>query len=449
MANSFVRVPPDSTGKRLYSQEHTVDGLPVHGQVFHQADPDTPTNIQRVDARGQASVRFAEGSPTLDAFNGLRVSEGTILGGYDQANGDNVDLFQDLTVGTASATYNAQASHTVLSVGTGASDSVTRTTNRYHYYQPGVGQFAIVTCALGDTGKANNTRRWGYFDENDGAFFELQGTTLNVVLRSSVTGSVVETRVPQASWNGDKLDGTGLSGFTIAVDRANLYAIDLAWLGVGTVRMVVTAPDGSRWVCHTFQNPNANIAAYMRTGCLPVRWENFNTGVTASTTDFKQICAAVYSQARTDYTFWRFSDIERTTPVEVTTGTPILSLRVKAGSRVGIYPECVDVFVTGGSVKFTIVDDATLTGATWAVNGAGSAQGDIAATAASGGEVFKAFYVGPGATNIDLTSFYELNDEGYHRLADDSGSYTLTLLATKLDGTTVNTVATLGYKELR
>lgn len=446
---AFVRVPPDGAGKKVYTKNHTVGPDSVEAQIFHQADPNTPTNMQAIDARGQASIRFAEGSPTLDAFNGLRTSEGTILGGYDQANGDMADLFQDVTVGTASITYVPAASHSVLSVGTGATDSVTRTTNRYHYYQPGVGQFALVTCALGDTGKANNTRRWGYFDANDGVFFEMQGTILNVVLRSSVSGSVVETRVPQSAWNGDKLDGTGLSGFTLAVDHANLYGIDLAWLGVGVVRMLVTAPDGSRWVCHTFENPNANVGAYMRTGCLPMRWENFNTGVTGSTTEFKQICSAVYSQSRTDYTFWRYSDIERLTPIEVTTNTPILSMRVKAGSRVGIYPEAVDVLVTGGAVKFTIIDDATLTGATWAIAGADVAEGDIAATAVSGGSLFYSFYVGEGVEHKELSDYYELNDEGYHRLADDSDSYTFTLVATKLTGTTVTVGATLTYRELR
>jgi hypothetical protein len=448
MVNSFVRVPPDSTGKRLYSQEHTVDGLPVHAQVYHQADPNNPANFQAIDTRGQASIRFAEGSPSMDAFGNLRVGEATALGTYDYAFGPNDDLFQDALTSGGAITHLPAKAATELTTTSTTGSSVSRTTNRYHYYQPGVSNLIIQTLVLSPA-MAGNTRRWGYFDTEDGLYWELDGTTLHAVIRSSVTGTVVEERVPMSSCNEDVLDGTGLSGMTLDITKANLYFIDFAWLGVGEVRFGVLGPKGERNICHVFTNPNAKADVYMRTGSLPLRWENVNTGSVSGGSTLKAICSAVYAQSKTDYTFWRFSDIERTTPVEVTTGTPVLSLRIKPGSRVGVYPECVDVFVSGGSVKFTIVDDATLTGATWAINGSGSAQGDIAATAASGGEVFKAFYVGPGATNIDLTSFYEFNDEGYHRLADDTDSYSFTLLATKLDGATVSVAATLGYKELR
>jgi hypothetical protein len=449
MINSFVGLPPDSTGKRLFTHEYTVDGSQVQVQAMHVVDHINPEHAQRVDVRGQAMVRFAEGSPTIDAFNNLRVGEGTILGGYEFSNGDMADLFQDVTTGSGAVTYVPAASHTVHAVGALAGDSVKRTTNRYHYYQPGVSQLVLMTLAHGDAGKVGNVRRWGYYDDSDGVFFELNGTTLNVVLRSSVTGSVVEIRVPQSQWNGDRLDGTGMSGMTVDLTKANFWGLDLAWLGVGVVRMGVWAPDGSRWVAHVFENPNNRIGAYMRRGSLPLRYENFNTAGTAGTSEMKQICSAVYSQARTDYTFWRFSDIERLTPVAVTTRTPILSLRVKPGSRVGIYPEALNMLVQGGSVKFDIVDDATLTGATWTVVGGGDAQGDVAATTADGGSNFYSFYAAEGVAHKDLAEYYELNDEGYHRLADDSDSYTFTLVATKLTGTTVTVAATLGYKELR
>ena len=80
--------------------------------------------------------------------------------------------------------------------------------------------------------------------------------------------------------------------------------------------------------------------------------------------------------------------------------------------------------------------------------GADVAEGDIGAIAITGGERFKTWYVPTGVTNIDLSPFYETNDEGYHRLADDSDSYVFSVVATKLDGTTVTIAATLNYKEL-
>lgn len=446
--HSYVQVPPDSTGKKLASLEHVVGGNTVQAQLFHLADNDNPDNIQRVDARGQAYTRFAEGSPTLDAFGNLRVSSSSIVGGYEYTNGDMADLFQDISLVGGSIIWNQQAAQTILSVSSTTGSTAIRTTNRYHYYQPGVGNLIIITLAHGDTGKANNVRRWGYFDTQNGPYFELNGTTLNVVLRSYTTGTLVETRIPQSQWNGDKLDGTGISQMTIDVTKANFYFIDYAWLGVGPVRMGVLSPDGARWICHTYENPNNNLGAYMATGSLPLRWENFNTDTTASTSEMKTICAAIYAESGINYTFWRYADIEREVPVEVTTNTPIFSMKVKPGSRIGIYPECLNALVSGGDVKLTIVDDATLTGATWSITGGGVALGDIGATAAVGGEKFKTWYATTGVTRLDLKPIYETNDEGYHRLADDSDSYTFTLLATKLSGTTVTIAATLNYREL-
>lgn len=447
--NSFFQVPPDSSGKKVYTQLHTIDAQPMHAQVMHIADHDTPHHIQKVDGVGQAYTRFAEGSPTMDAFGGLRISDANILGGYEYSQSDQAGLFQDVFASGGAASWTAGSAKTVLSVNGTTSSSAVRTTNRWHFYQPGVGNHVIITLSHGDSGKTNNTRRWGYFDTLDGLFFELQGTTLNVVLRSSNLGT--EFRVPRSSWNGDKLDGTGPSGMTLDITKANFYWIDYAWLGVGIARMGILAPDGSRWVCHTFQNPNTHVAAYMRTGSLPIRYENFNTGV-ASTSEMNLICAAVYAESKTNYVFWRYADIERSTPVTVTTDTHLLSMRPKLESapgvtnRTGIYPDTLDVFVTGGNVKLTILDDATLTGAVW-TDATSLAQGDTAATV-TGGDKFRTFYVGAGVTTIDLSKYYETNDEGYHVLADGNSAYTFTVVATKLDGTTVQVAATLGYREL-
>ncbi len=143
---------------------------------------------------------------------------------------------------------------------------MSRTSNRYHYYQPGVGNLVIITLAHGDVGKTGNIREWGYADERNGLLFRLSGTTLQVVLRSDTTGDVVEEVVDRTNWNGDKLDGSGTSGMTIDITKANFFWIDFAWLGVGPARFGILSPDGARWACHTFKNPNTKIGAYMATG---------------------------------------------------------------------------------------------------------------------------------------------------------------------------------------
>jgi hypothetical protein len=175
--------------------------------------------------------------------------------------------------------------------------------------------------------------------------------------------------------------------------------------------------------------------------------------VTAGTSEFKLICSAVYAESSVDYTFWR-SSIDAGTTRAVTTNTPIVSLKPTltvngAVNRVGIYPECISIFVAGGPVKVQIVDDATLTGATWAVD-QGTVTGDTAATASTGGEVFHTYYFDVGSHHIDVNKLFETNDEGYHVLADGSDAYTMSLVFTKMNaGDTVSATATINYRELR
>jgi hypothetical protein len=447
--DSYIQVPPDSTGKKLQTLEHTVGAHTVEVQVYHLGDKNDPTKIQVVDNRGAATVRFAGGGPGLDKMGNLRVGEERAVGVYEYATKDYASLFTDNLVGTGAITFEPARSRAVVSVGSAAGASAIRTSNRYHYYQPGVPMFNVFTMYLSDSGKVGNTRRWGYGDANNGLFFELAGTTLSVVKRSNVSGAAVDTVVDRSQWNGDKLYGDiTQSGLTLDLTKANFFYINFAWFGVAPAEFGIMSNDGSLWPIHTFQNPGTLSDPYMQTGTLPVRYENFNTATTAGTSEMHLICTGIYATARTDYTFWRYADMERIAPVTVTTNTPVLSIRVKPGDRTGVYPEDVSFLVTGGNVKIDIWRDGVLTGATWTLVGASAVQGDIGATAISGGYTMHKSYHGAGVSKIDLTDIFEMNDEGIHRLADDTGSYSLTIVATKLDGTTVTVASSLNYKEL-
>jgi hypothetical protein len=386
----------------------------------------------------------------MDAFGNLRVGEGTTLGVYEFGHGDAADLYQDLNTTGGSLAHNPSTSSVTLAVTTNASASISRTTVRHHHYQPGVSNLIIQTVVHGDAGKANHRRRWGYFDTGHGLYWELDGTTLHACIRSDTLATTF--KIAQADWNVDKLDGTGVSGMDVDITKGNFWFIDFAHLGVGEVRFGVLGPRGERNICHIFENPNAHVEMYMSSGCAPVRWEMENYGVVGAGSEFRMLCAAVYAQSKIDYTFWRYCDIENMTGVTLTTDTPtpVLSMRVRAGQHIGLYPESVNALVTGGDVKLTIVDDGTLTGGSWA-NAGSVAEKNITATAISYDptDAFHSEWVGVGAHHMELTDLYETNDEGYHRLPDDTGSYIFTLVATRLSGTTVTVKAGLNYRELR
>lgn len=85
-----------------------------------------------------------------------------------------------------------------------------------------------------------------------------------------------ETRVRQADFNIDPLDGTGASGYTIDANKMQMLAIEYSWYGAGYVTWMVRGQDGRFVHAHRIPNNNRNNEAYMRSGNLPARYEAIN-----------------------------------------------------------------------------------------------------------------------------------------------------------------------------
>jgi len=96
-----------------------------------------------------------------------------------------------------------------------------------------------------------------------------RGTTASTV----VVSKTVDTRIPQSSFNIDRLDGTGPSGYTIDLTKMQMFYIDYSWYGAGFIRFGVRGADGNVVYCHKIINNNVNYLAYMRSGNLPGRYE--------------------------------------------------------------------------------------------------------------------------------------------------------------------------------
>ena len=274
----------------------------IHTPANNLVGANNPHNAQFVDSQGAAYIRFNDGPQQLDAFGLTRMTTPWMVGFYDFHYGTLPNEFWDDTNGTGTITHLPDEAAIALDIGTASGDRVTRTSHKYHLYQPGYSQLIEMTVVAGDTGKANVVRRFGYFDDENGVFFELDGTTLYVVLRSSVTGTPVDVRIPQTEWNGDRLDGSGglsnLSGVLLNPSKLQVLWMDMQWLGGGRVRYGVLAPDGSRVTCHTIENANANTGPYMTTATLPIRIEILNSGVSGSPSRLKMVCCAVKTEGQ-------------------------------------------------------------------------------------------------------------------------------------------------------
>lgn len=452
---SYVRVPPDSTGKKVYTKDHVVGADDVQVQAVHLSDPDTPSQFLSVDNRGSASVRFAEGQPIMAGFGSLKVSNQRALGVYESSMDSYNDLFSISEINGGTNTYDSVASSHVLAVTGVAGSKTSSTTNRYHYYLPGTSNAINMTIACGDTGKVGNVRRWGAFDAKDGLFFELLGTTLCVVIRNSTSGTVVETKIPQSQWNADKVDGTGISGYSIDITKINVYWIDYQWLGAGRVRFGIFEPSGARLVCHEFMNAGQNALPYMRTGTLPLATDNENIATTGSSSELRNVCLAIYAEGTyEDYTFWRNSDMFSPYVAIDSVNKHILSMKSKATisghhNSIQSYPEILSVY-TDQPVSIMLYQDTVLTGGTWEIESDSSIDGTTVGTLdITGARKFCSIFFSPGAHNYNLSHLFEVNDEGVMLNANGVPSI-WSFTGTTLGALTppANVLISLQYKEL-
>ena len=234
------------------------------------------------------------GGNNVDAFGRLRVSNPLTI--FDSKNimSQNT-LFNATTANGGSVTYTANKSTVNLNVTEAASSKTVRQSNRVMSYQPGKSLLIFNTFVM-NTPIANLKQKIGLFDANNGIFFTADGATLKIVRRTYTSGAAVDTEVNQSDWNGDKLNGTGASGFTLDPAKSNILFIDIEWLGVGSVRVGFVI-NGQLITAHTFYNANSLTTVYMQTANLPIRYEIERAGtLTAGTYTLQQICSSCISE---------------------------------------------------------------------------------------------------------------------------------------------------------
>lgn len=365
------------------------------------------------------SSRFTASGTATDAFGRLRVSNPVTLFDSFHRYQDN-GKFLTSTSGTANTQYQTNESAIDMNVGSTSGDRCYRESKRVFAYQPGKSLLIMNTFVM-TTQKANLRQRVGYFNTQNGIFFENDGTGNYLVLRTYTSGTVVETRVAQADWNVDKFDGTGGASQSAHPDRgdlditkSNIFWIDIEWLGVGDVRCGFVV-DGLMIPAHIFHNDNLNTTTYMTTAILPIRYEIENTGTTASASKMKQICSTVVSEGGYQLEGKaRSVSIPISTPKDLPTAgtfTPVISIRLKDSFKdaLAILKDIEFFGVTNNtSYRYKIIIGGTLTGASWVSADTDSPiEYDITASAVSGGRDATVGYVnvsaGAGGATINLS----------------------------------------------
>ena len=386
-----------------------------------------------------------------DAFGRLRVSEPFTL--FDtQSRYYDHGQFSSATSGTANVAYIASESSFSLTIGSASGDSIIRETKKVFPYQPGKSQLTLNTFCFA-TPKTNLRQRVGLFGADNGVYFENDGTYNYMVIRSGSTG--VEERVRQDAWNGDRLDGSGSvsnsSGTTLYPNRTQIFYADVEWLGVGSVRTGFVI-NGAYHLCHTFHHANqlGNTRVYMTTATLPIRYEITNTSATTGSSTMKQICSTVISEGGYNGFGTTQSAGTDTTQKRLTNSNtyyPVVSIKLNSNRLDSIVlPRQVDVLSPSVNYyRWILLQNATLTGATWATTSpTGTVDIDTAATAVSGGIEIQSGY----AASRELTQLSSVDYFQYQlgrTLAGASDTVTLAIAAT---ANNADLLAEIGWQEL-
>ncbi len=398
-------------------------------------------------------IPISIGGTNTDAFGRLRVSQPYTL--FDSQNRYAADnQFDVATTGTGTTSFLPNEAAVKMEVTGAGVGSVLRQSYRSFPYQPGKGLLVLATFVMDSSMSLNLTQRVGYYNDQNGVFFQRVDGVYSFVLRSYVTGSVSNVRtVNQADWNGDKLDGTGDSGYTLDPSKAQILWMDFEWLGVGSVRCGFII-NGQYIVCHTFNNANEITNVYMTTAILPVRYEIVTT-TSAVAASMKAICCSVISEGGFEQT--SIDHVARRTTVLGTIGStflPVVSIRLASG-RTGavVLPNRVQVLpTTNQNYEVALIKNPTLTAASWtAVPTDSNVEFDVAATATTGGSIVQTDYVtstgSGGVGNTSAATGYNFDLQLGATIAGVSDIYTVAV-RTVSGATTGDVVGSLSFYDL-
>jgi hypothetical protein len=236
----------------------------------------------------------------LDAFGRLQVSTPeTIFDTKQIDQASSVLLVPTFLVNGGTATYNASRSSTFLNSNALVGGRAVRQTRRKFNYSPGKGQHIDVTLRA-TTPAVNTELTGGLYDDTNGIYFSVKdGPNAFWTIRSDAgnIGVPTETKVAQADWNVDVMDGSASpsnpSGLTLDPTAQQVCTFLFEWLGAGDVQVGFSI-DNNFVPVHVFRHANISSIIYMRTPNLPLRWEAINTGPSVGGT-LESICGTVIS----------------------------------------------------------------------------------------------------------------------------------------------------------
>ena len=361
----------------------------------HQYLPQETTIFEVVMLADQYGNLVGAGNPSgtsVDAFGRARMSTPLTLFDSSHRYQDNGKFYNSNSAVSSTVTYDANSSIVSLNITNTANSYAYRESSRTFSYQPGKSLLILNTFCMAST-QTGLRQRVGYFGSQNGVYLELDGSTVNLVIRSFSSGVLTENRIAQSSWNKDKLDGTGPSLLTLDISKVQIFWSDIEWLGVGSVRCGFVI-NGQFIHCHSFHHANLIGTTYMTTACLPLRYEIENTNSMANNATMNLICSSVMSEGGYEVrgknrTAGQLPNSHYTL---ATAGIfyPVVSIRLKSEmSDAIVVPKSISLLgLTGNGTRiaYKLIADANVGNGTWVSAGSDSSvQYNITANTIVGG----------------------------------------------------------------
>lgn len=230
---------------------------------------------EQVATNGENSLVVTIADPRT-AFGELQVSQMTPVAQLDFVYGINTVITSNVLYGS-NATVTATNGLLKLTANAAAGGSMAAFyPKKFLKYRPGESTMTRMT-GMFTSGAPNQSLQLvgtGFLEPTsnviiDGMGFGYQGSVFGIHwFRNSSN-----TFIPQSSWNSDKMDGTGASGFTIDPTKINIFEYKFQYLGGGNLFFFVIVPSTGRWVlAHMIQNAGTLTSPVFRDPTMHAMW---------------------------------------------------------------------------------------------------------------------------------------------------------------------------------
>lgn len=369
------------------------------------------------------NIRSLNGQAS-DSFGRLRVSELFPLLETTSRYDIDESIWTNSVTGSGTVAHNIPNATIQLSTVDGTNGNAARLMSLKNFrYQPGKSQLIMQTLSLVNPDEPNCQKRWGYFDDGNGVFWQVKDGVFGVTVRNNG----VDDFIPQTSFNRDKLDGTGDLGLETDLTKSQIYYISFQFLGVGIVEFGIYCRDGRVIPAHVFQNANTFTYSYMQTAILPLRYEIENTNTAASDCGINVLCATVNSDAGQEplYTIVNSVSNSEFTATNSADEIPILTIRAKndiggVTNKVEAVPVTLSLGCEDKAAIVRVRENSTLTNAGYnSVDSQSSieyvdkvADATLAFTGAADGKIVDTFVMNKDQSIvIDLSNQFAANKQ--------------------------------------